>query len=89
MTSDMREFWKDVKARGQEARQANRDNAPRLLAEYGIPFVSKNDGAHLIVKRHPHTVNFWPGTGKWKFRTSQKYGHGILNLIRELEGSKP
>ena len=89
MTSEMREFWNDVKACGQEARQANRDNAPKLLAEYGIAFVSKNCGAHLIVKHRAHTVNFWPGTGKWNFCNEPKRGRGIFPLIRELEGSKP
>jgi hypothetical protein len=85
MSSEMGEYWRDLKEIGQKRRAENREHAPEVLKSAGIPFTSKNDGAHLIIKIPGHTVNFWPGTGKWQFCNEQRGGRGIIKLIQTLK----
>lgn len=76
--------WKQARI---EKRAANRDYGAKCLADMGIQFEAKNDGAHLIVTHRGKVADFWPGTGKFKLRDG-KWGRGILNLKRQLEADK-
>jgi len=71
--------WRDD---GKRRRARNRENSPRILREHGISFVTRNDGAHLIVM---DKVDFWPGTGKWIVRETGRSGRGVYGLIRWIE----
>lgn len=88
---DMGEFWADVKPalkqRSQEKRASNRASSAQILAERGVQFTSKNGGAHLIVTASDHTVDFWPGTGKWMTRGFRfgLVGRGVRGLLQHLE----
>ncbi len=75
------EFWRDVRKFKHEKRASNRDRSTEILVIAGIPFVSKNNGAHLIVAER---FDFWPGTGLWMERGKPKKHRGIQSLIREL-----
>lgn len=94
MTSDMGEMWNEVKKERQEKRASNRENSADYLAQRGIPFVSKNAGAHLIVEGSECFIDFWPGTGKWHSRNGDK-GFGVRNLVTyigkpsNVEGNAP
>ncbi len=56
------------------------------LSKHGIPFVSKNNGAHLIVEGSECFIDYWPGTGKWHSRCG-KQGFGVRKLIAFIETS--
>jgi dihydrofolate reductase (trimethoprim resistance protein) len=60
------------------------ENSADYLAQRGIPFVSKNGGAHLIVEGKDCFIDFWPGTGKWHSRCGKK-GFGVRNLVAFVE----
>lgn len=76
------EFWRDVKKAKQEKRADNRDRSTEMLVIAGIPFVSKNNGAHLIVDGR---FDFWPGTGLWMERGKSKKNRGIRSLIERIK----
>ncbi len=80
MTSEMGEMFNALKKMKQEKRANNRENSAEYLAERGIPFVSKNGGAHLIVEGNECFIDFWPGTGKWNSRCGKK-GFGVRSLV--------
>jgi hypothetical protein len=73
---------------GHIRRANNRESSPRILAERGVSFESKNEGAHLIVTIGGMVVDFWPGTGKFITRGAKpKTGRGVFNLLK-LEQTK-
>ena len=74
------EYWRDIKQAKQEKRADNRESSAEYLAQRGIPFVSKNGGAHLVVEGKDCFIDFWPGTGKWHSRCGKK-GFGVRNLV--------
>lgn len=68
---------------------SNEASSSEYLRERGIPFVEKNDGAHLIVEGRECFIDFWPGTGKWNSRCGKK-GFGVRNLVAFIgEPSNP
>jgi hypothetical protein len=71
-----------------EKRAKNRESSETVLTRHGIAHESRNNGAHLIVRRNNYTVDFWPGTGKYIFRETSPViqGRGVFNLIRQLGG---
>ncbi len=82
----MGDYWRGVKPflkeQSQKKRANNRESSAELLKTAGIPFVSKNDGAHLIVDER---CDFWPGTGLWMVRGSGRKNRGVQNLIGFLK----
>ncbi len=80
MTSEIGEMFNEFKRLRQEKRADNRGNSATYLAERGIPFVSKNGGAHLIVDGKECQIDFWPGTGRWISHCGKK-GFGVRNLV--------
>jgi len=84
MSDETAELWRDITKAGQEKRRKNRKYALKLLRDFGIKFEEKNFGAHLVITKGIWKCDFWPGTGRWKFRDGG-YGFGINRLIRELE----
>lgn len=73
---------------GHIRRANNRQSSPQVLADHGIAFETKNEGAHLIVTIGGKVVDFWPGTGKFITRgPNSKTGRGVFNLLRL--GAKP
>lgn len=70
---------------GKERRAANRCRSTGMLTGLGLQFEIKNDGVHLIVRHEGQTVDFWPGTGKYKPRKpGTQYGRGVFNLLKYL-----
>ena len=84
----MADYWRDVrphmKAEGQQRRASNREHGAQMLAEAGVLFESKNDGAHLIVHANGHTYDYWPGTGLWRMRGSTKQSRGVRGLLKRV-----
>lgn len=78
--SEMGEVFNTLKKLRQEKRADNRENSAEYLAQRSIPFLSKNEGAHLIVEGRDCFIDFWPGTGRWNSRCGTK-GFGVRNLV--------
>lgn len=83
---DMGDYWHDVRPamvkESQQRRASNRERSAALLQFNGIPFESKNGGAHLIVYSQKATYDFWPGTGLWQERGSTATGRGVRSLVK-------
>lgn len=82
--SDMGEDFREIRKHQQEKRAANRESSAEYLLAKGIPFVVKNDGAHLIVEGKECFIDFWPGTGRWHSRCG-KTGFGIRSLCSFIQ----
>lgn len=70
----------------QDKRRRNREFSTNLLAQRGVPFVVKNEGAHLIVADR---FDFWPGTGLFTDRVSGRSDRGVRKLLRQLQAGLP
>jgi hypothetical protein len=78
---DAGDLWREIRAARQKKRASNRSDSPQLLADAGLGFEIKNDGAHLIVAAGSKTVDFWPGTGLWIVRGTAIRRRGVDRLI--------
>lgn len=77
--SEMGEFWRDVNGYGKQKRHSNMKSSTDLLTNQNIPFVSHNNGIHLVVLDR---WDFWPSTGLFIDRKTSKKGRGVKNLLR-------
>ena len=84
MSEDLGAYYRDRKAHSKAKRFHNREQSTSHLERSGIPFTSKNDGAHLIVDLEGIVIDFWPGTGFWRSRKGTQ-GRGIRRLIGYLK----
>jgi len=78
---DMAKVFRDMTEYKKAKRKDNTEKSTTMLKVKGIQFVSKNNGAHLIVGNY----NFWPSTGLFENRLTKKKGRGIYNLIKKLK----
>lgn len=75
----------DLKAVSQARRKTNRERSCAMLRFLGVAFEVRNEGAHLIVRHEGKTIDFWPGTGKFKPRErAAQYGRGVFNMLKLL-----
>ena len=86
----MADYWRDVKPAMQEAsqqrRSSNRANSAELLRANGVPFESKNGGAHLIVRDGSGRIfDLWPGTGLWQLRGAPQRWRGVQSLLGNIK----
>ena len=79
--NEISETFKALKQHSQERRANNRDQSARLLQEAGIEFQERNAGAHLVCHIHGTIYDFWPGTGLFINRTTQRRGRGVRHLL--------
>ena len=79
---DMAEVFNAMREDSKERRARNRDSSARILAEAGMAFESKNNGAHLVVEGR---YDFWPGTGLWMARGEKTKRRGVKNLIQRIK----
>lgn len=90
---DMGEYWNDVKPelkrRSRAKRADNRKSGASELFCRRIPFLKKNDGAHLIVlpEHSQLRLDYWPGTGLWRTYWGSKEGRGIGSLLGYLKAN--
>lgn len=83
--NEVTEMWRAHHADQAKKRAENRVSSSEVLRKAGVPFVAKNNGAHLIVD---DAVDYWPGTGLWHSRTTPTKGRGVMRLLGFL-GVKP
>jgi hypothetical protein len=82
---DWKAYHQFMVARSKVHRANNRQSSTHLLVEEGIPFETRNKGAHLIVYQGAVRIDFWPGTGLWCVRGTKHYKRGVRLLIKELK----
>jgi len=82
---DMGDDWRELKAERRRKRADNRDASARNLTDAGIPFETRNSGAHLIVSHAGMVVDFWPATGLWVVRGTNERRYGVHRLVKRLE----
>lgn len=80
--SELSEDFVFLREESMRKRAANRENSARILREKGIPFEEKSAGVHLILKARDGEpfADFWPGTGLWIIRATQRRGRGVFKL---------
>lgn len=81
---DMGDVFREWNWHKKEKKRSNLKSSTELLKENRIEFESKNGGVHLVINHNGKIVDFWPSTGKYKFRTRNKYCRGVNKLIKEL-----
>ena len=81
---DMAEVFRDWDKAKKEKKKSNLEFSTGKLVELGVEFEKKAGGVHLVINHDGNTVDFWPSTGKYKFRTRNKYCRGLRKLIKEL-----
>lgn len=84
--NEITEMYKDRSKESSARRASHREQSPQMLEGAGIPYQSKNGGAHLIVEGNTSFIDFWPGTGKWIERGTAVKGFGVRNLIKHIQG---
>lgn len=85
---DMIDLYGDLRKQKQEERAKRRAADLMLLAEEGINLASiNNDGAHIIVNHGGRVIDYWPGTGLWIDRKTQKRRRGARQLINYCKGA--
>ena len=83
--SDIAEAGRAMRAASQSKREQNRLHSPAMLTAAGIPFESRNGGAHLIVAGR---YDFWPGTGLWMARGDKAKRRGVRKLIARIQAQE-
>lgn len=81
---DMGEMFREWDKVKKEKKLSNLEFSTNKLTELGVEFERKNCGAHLVINHGGKIVDFWPSTGKYKFRSRNKYCRGLKKLIKEL-----
>jgi len=79
--SDVGEDFKAWHEHKKAKKHRNQLSSTELLIEFGIKFESFNSGNHLYVAER---FDFWPSTGKWIERKTQRHGRGYRKLINAL-----
>ena len=82
---DMGDDFNAMKKASQVKRASNRERTAQRLLDAGVPFVSKNGGAHLIVAG---VWSMWPGTGLFRHQNLPIEGRGIRSLLEHMEKIK-
>lgn len=82
---DAGSMWRAKKEASKAKRGENKARSTQHLKDAGIVFESKAFGDHLIINHAGHVVDFWPTTGVYIPRHTQKRGRGVFNLIQWLE----
>jgi hypothetical protein len=77
-------YYEYQREENKKKRENNRMQSTAILLNRKIDFTIHNNGAHLVVTHKNHTVDFWPGTGKFIFRDNNYTGRGVFNLIKKL-----
>jgi hypothetical protein len=87
---DMGDIFRSMRKEKKERQAKNyeRLRPMDMLIDKGIGFHSTNGGTHVMIyKKNSSDIqfDFWPTTGKWKNRETNKYHHGVHSLIKAWE----
>jgi hypothetical protein len=86
MMNDDYSVYSDWHKERTKKRKANKEESTEILKEVGVQFRSRNNGVHLMILDGDRTIyDFWPSTGKYIKRSTQRHGRGVFKLIGELK----
>ena len=89
--NDLAETFKAIKEYNENKKQNFIQNElPYLLKRLDdypeiLSYTIKNDGMHYIIKIEGNTIDLWPTTQRWRVRKDQKFGKGILKLLKRFD----
>ena len=84
--NEISETFKELRQASQDKREHNRRYSTKLLSSRRYKFKVVNNGYHLIIEElKDNLIDFWPSTGLWKVRGTNKSNRGIKSLIEYLE----
>lgn len=84
MGDDFRAWNKYIK----EKKLSNLESSTEILIRNQINFTSHNGGVHLIITSLNEIIDYWPSTGKWIVRKSNKQGRGVFKLLKRINKTK-
>jgi hypothetical protein len=87
--SDIGDDFKFLKELQKNKRADNTLSSTELLKSRNVSFVSNNNDAHLIVTHGTKVVDFWPATGRFISRSSNKEGRGVYKLLQYIGAPTP
>jgi len=82
--SDTGDMWREIKKDSKAKKQSNYDRAIERLNKLEIPYTCPNSN-HVVVDEK---IDYWPSTGKFIVRKSNKKGRGIKALLKEIKQCK-
>jgi len=82
---DMGEVFREMTRYKKAKRKSNTCSSTKVLQDQGVDFESKNNGAHLIVRRLDKVIDFWPSTGIWIDRATKTKKRGVFELLKYLK----
>lgn len=87
---DIAKMFADKRQQSKQKRAANRNASKKVLQQFNVQYQECNNGAHLIIQNKEETIDFFPGTGLFIVRNTDKRARGIKCLILYLtEGKLP
>lgn len=86
--SEMAEVWSDLREHSQRKKRSNLASSTALLNHNGIPFVSHNNGIHLVVTKGDKTIDYWPSTGLWWIRGTRNKRRGVKRLVSFMKSGE-
>lgn len=78
--SDDSDIWKDMRKEGQLRKKLNLERSLKILHKEGIEFSMLTDYQVRI-----GDYDFWPSTGLFLNRVTQKKGRGVFTLLKILK----
>lgn len=83
--NEINDTFKDLRHASQSKREHNKRYSTKVLSSKRIKFRAVNNGYHLIIEQNPDDlIDFWPSTGLWKTRISNKKDRGLKSLLEYL-----
>lgn len=74
------ELYKELKEEKREKKLSNLEHSTKAVEASGIPFQRKNE-FHIIIEGY----DFWPSTGLFINRKTQKRDRGVYRLLKILK----
>lgn len=82
--ADPTEVFESMKAESSARRKFNRESALAKLQALNVAYTTNNGGVHCMIPHRGRIVNYWPGTGLWRFSPGTTQGRGIRSLLQFL-----
>lgn len=89
--SEIGETFKALKKHQKDTQELFINNElPALLKRLDdypeqLSYTTHNSGLHYIIKIEGKTIDLWPTTQRWRVRKDQKFGKGILKLLKRFD----
>ena len=79
--SELGEAFKAYRESRKEKKAFNLRKSTNLLKFLNIPFISHNNGVHLVVSHDNKTIDFYPSPGLWIDRLQKDIKHRVIKTL--------